>query len=294
MGLKLTKICQSDFVGTKKTRKELIRSDIAIFANGTGPRQTYFKDYCDESNSTIIDCNSSEISSLASDIAQSLNKLNSCAHPVLFVDVSCLSRPVLAEIFAAIKSFAEKHPLVVKLGYSLAPYKKSSAYWADENRCIRPVHRNFSGWSTFGAHAPLDIIVGLGYEKGKALGAVEYLEPRNQWIFVPHSPEIKYLIEVREHNNNLILENSDHVIDYQVLNPVDTFYSLRSLVFGLRQSTRQILLPFGPKIFFAVSLLLALVTDELAIWHVTGETLEHTARRPKHAVVMEFEVMPLD
>lgn len=33
-----------------------------------------------------------------------------------------------------------------------------------------------------------------------------------------------------------------------------------------------VLLPFGPKIFFAISLLVASVYREVGVWHVTGDS----------------------
>jgi len=198
----------------------------------------------------------------------------------LFVDVSCLSRPAMAQVFATLPSIALDRDVELRVGYSVAAYAPSPAVWATPNRTICPVHPAFSGWTSEGASAPLDIVVGLGYEKGKALGAVEYLEPRHRWICVPTSPENAYLLEVEKHNKNLIDNSKDRVAYYQVLSPVETYFSLRSLVEGIARGARPVMLPFGPKLFFAVSLLVALTVEESAVWHVSGESDEYSERSP--------------
>lgn len=203
------------------------------------------------------------------------------ARPVrVFVDVSCLSRPAIAQVFAALPRLAQHQPIELRVGYSLAVYAPSPAVWATPNRTICPVHPAFSGWTSEGASAPLDVVVGLGYEKGKALGAVEYLEPRHRWICVPTSPEEAYLAEVEKHNKNLIDNSGDRVAHYQVLSPVETYFSLRSLVEGMARGARPVLLPFGPKLFFAVNLLVALTVEEAAVWHVRGESDDYSERSP--------------
>lgn len=202
------------------------------------------------------------------------NRLN------LFVDVSCLSRPAIAQVFAALPSIAQTRNVELRVGYSVAAYAPSPAVWATPNRTICPVHPAFSGWTSEGASAPLDIVVGLGYEKGKALGAVEYLEPRHRWICIPTSPEKAYLLEVEKHNRNLIDNSKERVAHYQVLSPVETYFSLRSMVEGIAREARPVMLPFGPKLFFAVSLLVALTVEESAVWHVSGESDEYSERSP--------------
>ena len=78
------------------------------------------------------------------------------------------------------------------------------------------------------------------------------------------------------------------MIDYEVLQPRETYFSLLSLVIGLLSNARPVLLPFGPKIFFAVSLLVAMSVEEVAVWHVDGDNdaTESLKQSSGHVVLM--------
>lgn len=262
--------------------------DIAIIGAGSKRRHRFFlRSFEDLPDVKVLRCpGQADPEAREGTLAQSLIEAAARAPKAdanrlkLFVDVSCLSRPAMAQVFATLPLIAQNRNVDLRVGYSLAAYAPSPAIWATPNRTICPVHPAFSGWTSEGASAPLDIVVGLGYEKGKALGAVEYLEPRHRWICVPTSPEKAYLDEVEKHNKNLIDNSKDRVAYYEVLSPVETYFSLRSLVEGIARGARPVLLPFGPKLFFAVSLLVALTIEESAVWHVSGESDEYSERSP--------------
>lgn len=95
------------------------------------------------------------------------------------------------------------------------------------------------------------------------------------------------MTEVKRHNKNLIDNSKDRAAYYQVLSPVDAYYSLRSLVEGIARGARPVLLPFGPKLFFAVNLLVAMTVEEAAVWHVSGESDEYSERSPsRHSAIL--------
>jgi hypothetical protein len=211
----------------------------------------------------------------------------------LFVDVSCLSRQQLGEIMAAVKDIAHTHTVHLELAYSLGRFVPPPEAASNVIQRIAPVNAAFSGW-TNAPGKPVDVVLGLGYEKGKALGAVEYLEPRSTWIFVPNSPEHRYLVKVREHNKELLRRDPKQQLPYNVIAPVDTFYTMLSLVTGIALESRPILLPFGPKLFFALALLVAIVVDEASVWFVDGDDpVTPVATLPSdHAVVVSCRIQP--
>ncbi|GAB2468414.1 hypothetical protein GCM10027082_19940 [Comamonas humi] len=212
----------------------------------------------------------------------------------IFVDVSCLSRQQMGSIFSEIKNLARSGPVDLQIGYSLARYVKPTAQWSSSIRRIAPVNDEFAGW-TAAPDNPIELIVALGYEKGKAIGAAEYLEPGDTWLFVPTSPEEKYLEEVREQNKDLLQELNDKQMEYGVMEPVDAYHSLLSLVRGTRRTARPILLPFGPKVFFALSLLVAMIIEEAAVWFVDGENTSSTdqGQPSPHAVILSCRIEPV-
>jgi hypothetical protein len=205
----------------------------------------------------------------------------------ILIDLSCLARQQIGDLFAAIKDLAKKGPVDLQIAYSLSRFVKPPMHWSSAIRRIAPVNNDFAGW-TATPDNPIELVIALGYEKGKAIGAAEYLEPGETWLFVPKSPEEKYLREVEVQNNELLFEHKTKRLEYEVLSPVDSYHSLLSLVRGMRNVSRPILLPFGPKIFFGLSLLVAMVIEEAAVWFVDGEiTSSSDASLPSpHAVIM--------
>jgi hypothetical protein len=119
---------------------------------------------------------------------------------------------------------------------------------------------------------PVHLVVGLGYEMGKALGAVEYIQPSQWRLFIPTSPELKYLGQVEKQNKELIEGTpKEEKFNYDVLDPMRLYLSLVSMMTPMAATTKPVLLPFGPKIFFAVCLMISLQFPEVSVWHVSGE-----------------------
>ncbi|MFM0480751.1 hypothetical protein PQQ81_09495 [Paraburkholderia strydomiana] len=212
----------------------------------------------------------------------------------ILIDLSCLARQNIGALFAAVKDLAKEGPVELQITYSLARFVKPPVNWSTVIRRIAPVNSEFAGW-TAAPDNPIELVIALGYEKGKAIGAAEYLEPGGTWLFVPTSPEEKYLREVQAQNKELLLERKTKQLEYEVLSPVDAYHTLLSLVRGMRNVARPILLPFGPKIFFGLSLLVAMVIDEAAVWFVDGEnTSSSDMSQPSlHAVIMGCRIEPL-
>jgi hypothetical protein len=212
----------------------------------------------------------------------------------ILIDLSCLARQQIGELFAAVKNLAKEGPVDLQIAYSLARFIKPPLHWSTAIRRIAPVNSEFAGW-TAAPDNPVELVIALGYEKGKAIGAAEYLEPGDTWVFVPTSPEEKYLREVQFQNKELLLERQTKELRYEVLSPVDAYHALLSLVRGMKNVARPILLPFGPKIFFGLSLLVAMVIEETAVWYVDGESTSNSdmGQPSIHAVIMSCRIEPV-
>jgi len=212
----------------------------------------------------------------------------------ILIDLSCLARQHIGALFAAVKDLAKEGPVELQIAYNLARFVKPPVHWSTAIRRIAPVNSEFAGW-TATPDNPIELVIALGYEKGKAIGAAEYLEPGDTWLFVPTSPEEKYLREVHAQNKELLHERMTKQLEYEVLSPVDAYHTLLSLVRGMRNVARPILLPFGPKIFFGLSLLVAMVIDEAAVWFVDGENTSRsdTSQPSPHSVIMGCRIEPV-
>jgi hypothetical protein len=209
----------------------------------------------------------------------------------ILIDVSCLSRKTIAILIAEVIQISQRRTVKLTLAYSLASYVPPPKVSMATNREVAPVHPAFSGWVTAPGMSVASV-VGLGYERDKAIGAVEYLQSSDWWLFEPESPELQYRPQVEEHNKRIIAATpSGRRIIYDVLSPVDTLIGLESLIAGLKKSFKPVLLPFGPKIFFALSLLVSALHEEAAVWSVSGEDSEPEVDRKPSVFVTAMSVV---
>lgn len=190
------------------------------------------------------------------------------------IDISCFNRFRLAAIIETLNLLPTiGRNVIVDFLYVIAAFSPPSEQ-AIQNTHVGPVSPEFAGWTTDPTLPPAAVI-GLGYEQDKALGAVDHLQITHVLTFVPRSPVEEYFTAVKEANASLLETlKSTNVFDYRVHDPVETFYTLESVVSGLVNSYNPILLPFGPKIFSICALLVAVKHDNCAVWRVSGGDLE--------------------
>ena len=77
---------------------------------------------------------------------------------------------------------------------------------------------------------------------------------------------------------------------YDVDEPTSVYAALETLVYGLLQWSRPILIPFGPKIFSLCCLLIARTyTDDVTVWRVSGETLARPGDREASGKIISLK-----
>jgi len=196
----------------------------------------------------------------------------------IFVEVSAFPRRVLASILNIVREVAcGGVNMRLTISYRLAVFSKPREQSAPPNKRVAPVHPELAGWPKLPG-LPVHLIVGLGYEQGKALGAVEYIQPAFVTLFSPQSPEPRFAQQVASRNKPLLDGIPPSAIfEYQVLEPAVQMAQLSSMLASLVDTRRPVLLPFGPKIFFAVCVLLSFGFPEVSVWHVSGEEEESVA-----------------
>ncbi|MGF6998830.1 hypothetical protein [Paraburkholderia sp. GAS32] len=214
--------------------------------------------------------------------------------PTIVVDVSCMSRPIMAATFEAIFRAAVKGSLNVVVGYVIAAYSPPPTL-LPPNEDIKPISEFFAGWPN-DTTASTALIVGLGYERAKAEGACEYFDASETWVFVPRSPIREYDDAVTTNNDFLLARarRREHSIDYKVDSPTEALGHLATRVTNLLSGANLVLLPFGPKIFFVLSLLIGAIFREVGVWHVTGDAeIAKTYHPPSDKVVgFRMELSP--
>jgi hypothetical protein len=142
------------------------------------------------------------------------------------------------------------------------------------NSHVGPVTNDFAGWWS-DPDRRLSVVVGVGYEQDKALGAVEYLEAQDIWVFEPRSVIEQYTAALQAANATLLsLTDSNHRFLYRVQDPLDCFSRMQSLVQGLIVTNNVVLLPFGPKLIVLCSLIVAARDKRVAVWRVSAQGSE--------------------
>lgn len=202
------------------------------------------------------------------EIQKRLNNFSQDKNPIIGIDISCFDRYRLASIVATLNEVTKARPATVEFWYALAAFTPPPSD-IPPNEVVGPIHGSFAGWFNDPGR-PLALVVGLGYEPGKALGAAEYLQATKVVAFFPHSPVGEFSPEV-EQSNRLILSQlgPEEVVHYRVDDPETTLARVHSVVTGLCASHNVVLLPLGPKIFSLVSLLERLIQPDISVWRVS-------------------------
>jgi hypothetical protein len=207
-----------------------------------------------------------------------------------FIDVSSMSRPMIARIIVVLSRIDIATDIKLTFSYCPAVYSKPNHENAPVTKS-EPVIPEFSGWS-LAPEASISTIIGIGFEYDWALGALEYLEPETAWAFVPTGEDERFDHVVRKTNADLLsLLDDDHIHYYHVNQPSSCFTLVESLVYGLKQNSRPILVPFGPKLFSLVCLLVAAIHEPLiSVWRVSGDTESHPDDREASGKVILLHV----
>jgi len=195
------------------------------------------------------------------------------------LDVSSLSRTRMAGIFEALCKCIRIEPIEVDFIYAIAEFSPPSSTYIP-NAHVGPVSNMFAGWSDE-PEQPSSLIIGLGYEQDRAMGAVEHIQPGNVWTFIPGSTIPEYSTALRQ-ANAILLDSlpQECQLHYRVERPFDCFVVLESHVHGQLSSSTPVLIPFGPKIYTILCLLVAtLHAPHVAVWRVSPGIREEPSER---------------
>lgn len=193
--------------------------------------------------------------------------------PTICIDVSCMPHSLMTCITKSICLSAESRQISLIVGYVIAEFSPPPKD-LPPNEDIKPVDEFFAGWPS-NASAATSLILGLGYEREKAEGACEYFDASDTWVFFPKSPIGEYDQAVQANNSALLerLDRKHQALSYCVDSPSNAFGQLVGLILSILPRSNPVILPFGPKIFFVLSLLVAAIYKEVGVWHVTGDGL---------------------
>lgn len=208
--------------------------------------------------------------------ASHLNKLLSALAPSLVsqvsldIDCSSMDRSALAKILAHVKTSSDNFESlnVIYFPQTFSP----PALSLEAVSRFGPIARQFSG-SSRSSSEKMCLVMGVGYEFGKAIGAQDYLEPDELYAFHPIGTDVEFEKAILKANSNFdFVGDSEKVIAYPLLDPAALLDNLLTLIDFKRQSYRVMLLPMGPKIFAALCLVVALrFHPDVRVWRFSTE-----------------------
>lgn len=207
------------------------------------------------------------------------------------VDISCFNRFRLAHLVDALRSLPGKE-ITVTFRYSIAEFTPPMEDTAPAVT-VEPVIPQFAGWTTRPDRPPA-AIVGLGYEPNKAIGIVDHLEINNAtWAYYPLGPIPEYYQRVLEANQSLlgIIQADGRCQPYDLNAPATLFHEMNSLVDTLKPHFNPVLIPFGPKLFALVALLVATLHDDVGVWRVSSGNLEAPVSREPSGHTVSLSVI---
>jgi hypothetical protein len=138
-----------------------------------------------------------------------------------------------------------------------------------QNENVGPLSARFSG-GLLEPGRPPELVLGLGYEVGKALGALEFLQCSDSWVFIPKATDVRFEQAV-ERVNKILIDNTapNRLVRYRLDDPAGTYADLCSLLRGISQWSNPILLPLGPKLFSLVCMLAGLKFENSSVWRAS-------------------------
>ncbi len=139
------------------------------------------------------------------------------------------------------------------------------------------------------------LVIGLGYEHGRALALAEYVDAWGDTyaFYTDPGSHPEYVKRVRDGNADLIRRlGPERVIAYPFDDLALTAALLNSTVSSLALGRRVILAPLGPKPFCMLSLILSMRESYVDVWRVSGGKRAPTIPRApsRDGTVLLFEV----
>lgn len=188
---------------------------------------------------------------------------------LVVLDVSSFDRGRMAEVI--VSAIAAVVPgSIVRLCYSPSTYVPPPTEF-EPIESFAPVARELAGWTRH-PEWPCDLLIGLGYERERAMGVLELVEAGMTWAFVAHSKEARFAEDtIRANRLFLDVLGPHQVVPYQLEDPVAAVNSIESLVRASLVGGRPLLVPLGPKLFAALSIVVALRWfPEISVWRMSA------------------------
>lgn len=239
----------------------------------------------------ILECGDAEYGNVIRAFLTQISKKPSEDTCSIAIDVSCLNRVRIANLVEILMTIDSE--LHVDFFYSIAQYSPPKEEDDIPKVIVGAVSAFFAGWSD---RPNLDVscIVGLGYEAGLALGALDMIEADSVLALLPKSSVVEYEAKVVEANEELLqMIGKEACLDYDLRYPHDLFIRLDSMLSSGAGHSQIIIFPFGPKLFALISMLVAAKHPKTAVWRISvGDNHKPANRSGFEPVVFSASFSP--
>jgi len=184
----------------------------------------------------------------------------------ILVDYSSMTRLWYATILKYITAYCDyKGILNLYFSYTKAKYSPPSETEVNFTVNFDPL----PGYNKLSIpDKPTALIIGLGYEKSRATGLIEYFDAQEVFLF--YSDNVLYHEKIKEANKKLLETYSDSIFVFPLNDIASTKTILENLCNRLSSDFRVVITPCGPKPFTLITFLLAIENLNIDTWRVSG------------------------
>ena len=181
----------------------------------------------------------------------------------ILIDYSSMTRTWFAAIVNSFHHFTKNVKLI--FSYSVAKFSEPNPSYSPSIK-FDPIP-GFNNLSI--PDKPTALIIGLGYEKDRAAGLIEYFDADEVFAFV--TDNLKYKPFLYAANKTLLKQiKPDNIIPYPMNDIMFTYKILTNLCLDLASNYRIIITPSGPKPFSLLSFICGIQLRFIDIWRVSG------------------------
>ena len=186
------------------------------------------------------------------------------------LDVSSMNRTMIATVAVAIASCADCVRRMT-LFYLPAAFSNPNLDFPVTQK-VGPVIPELLGFD-LDPRLPFALAMGVGYEYGVGVGLISQIEPRFALCLRAVGIDKRFESAVRQANLDFEFGPDCEIGEYNILDPVGTFQMLDDICYGLSKENRLVIVPLGPKIFAALSILCGIkYFGTVAVWRVVSKT----------------------
>lgn len=182
----------------------------------------------------------------------------------IVIDYSCMTK---SWYYSIILYLSKKHLSykVMEVYFSYTPSKFSTAQPPKPNSDIAPL----PGKYIVPTDKPKALIVCLGYERKKAEGIIDHLDPKVSYIFVTNPAlDARFVDTLRINNQNILNDPTQNIIEFPFDDLLYLEKRLTSIYKSLKNDYSIIIAPLGPKPFTFISMIMSVKYNDIDIWRV--------------------------